>query len=137
LNGRPSAAKDFQMTKGIQASLRDITRAWPARHNRLFTAASLVAVALVTVLPCVNQAQAQAQTKSDRIVESFTCKDVMREPDAHREIAIAFLHGYLLGKSGNSKFNVEVVESQTNAFIEQCLDNPQSKAVDVMTKIRG
>jgi hypothetical protein len=61
----------------------------------------------------------------------------MREPDAHREIAIAFLHGYLLGKSGNSKFNVEVVESQTNAFIEQCLDNPQSKAVDVMTKIKG
>ena len=131
------------MTQGIQASLRDITRPWPARHNRLFTsaslftAASLVAVALVTVLPCVNQAQAQAQTKSDRIVESFTCKDVMREPDAHREIAIAFLHGYLLGKSGNSKFNVEVVESQTNAFIEQCLDNPQSKAVDVMTKIKG
>ena len=137
------------MTQGIQASLRDITRAWPARHNRLFTSASLftaarlfistslVAVALVTVLPCVNQAQAQAQTKSDRIVESFTCKDVMREPDAHREIAIAFLHGYLLGKSGNSKFNVEVVESQTNAFIEQCLDNPQSKAVDVMTKIKG
>jgi HdeA/HdeB family len=143
LNGHPSAAKDFQMTQGIQASLRDITRVWPARHNRLFTSAglftsaSLAAVAVMTVLPCVNQARAQAQTKSDRIVESFTCKDVMREPDAHREIAIAFLHGYLLGKSGNSKFNVEVVESQTNAFIEQCLDNPQSKAVDVMTKIKG
>jgi len=83
------------------------------------------------------QAQSDKQAKSDRVVESFTCKDVMREPDSHREIAIAFLHGYLLGKSGNSKFNVDVVEGQTNAFIEQCLDNPQNKAVDVMTKIKG
>jgi hypothetical protein len=32
---------------------------------------------------------------------------------------------------------VETLETQTNAFIEQCLDNPQSKAVDVMTKLKG
>ena len=71
------------------------------------------------------------------MIELFTCKDVMRQPSTNREIAIAFLHGYLLGKSGNSKFNVEILESQSNAFIEQCLDNPQSKAIDVMMKAQG
>lgn len=81
-------------------------------------------------------ASAVAQTATDRAVELFTCKDVMREPNTSREVAIAFLHGWLLGKSGGSKFNVEVLEKQTSAFIEECLDNPQSKAADVMAKIK-
>ena len=37
---------------------------------------------------------APAQTATDRTVELFTCKDVMREPNTSREVAIAFLHGY-------------------------------------------
>jgi hypothetical protein len=79
---------------------------------------------------------AAAQTATDRAVELFTCKDVMREPNTSREVAIAFLHGWLLGKSGGSKFNVEVLEKQTSAFIEECLDNPQSRAADVMAKLK-
>ena len=79
---------------------------------------------------------AQAQGQPDRTVEQFKCKDVMREPDQNREVAIAFLHGFLLGKSGDSKFNVEILEKQTDAFIDQCLDNPQAKAEDVMLKLK-
>ena len=79
---------------------------------------------------------AAGQNATERSVDMFTCKDVMREPNTSREVAIAFLHGYLLGKSGGSKFNVEVLEKQTNTFIEECLDNPQSKAADVMAKIK-
>jgi hypothetical protein len=80
---------------------------------------------------------ATTQTAPDRTVVLFTCKDVMREPNTSREVAIAFLHGYLLGKSGRSKFNVEILEKQTNAFIEECLDNPQNKAVDVLAKLKN
>jgi hypothetical protein len=81
-------------------------------------------------------APASAQSAADRTVELFTCKDVMREPNTSREVAIAFLHGWLLGKSGGSKFNVEVLERQTSAFIEECLDKPQDKAADVMAKLK-
>jgi hypothetical protein len=77
-----------------------------------------------------------AQTATDRAVELFTCKDVMREPNTSREVAIAFLHGYLLGKSGGSKFNVEALEKQTGSFIERCLDNPRDNAADVMAKLK-
>ena len=93
-------------------------------------AAVILAAGLCGIAP------ATAQTATDRTVELFTCKDVMREPNTSREVAIAFLHGWLLGKSGGSKFNVEVLEKQTSAFIEECLDNPQSKAADVMAKLK-
>ena len=78
-----------------------------------------------------------AQTAADRTIEQFTCKDIMRESGPHRDVAIAFLHGYLVGKSGTSKFNLETLTKQSNAFIEQCLDNPNAKAEDIMAKFKG
>ena len=97
---------------------------------------SLGCVAAILSAALLPAAPAASQTATDRAVELFTCKDVMREPNTSREVAIAFLHGWLLGKSGGSKFNVEALEKQTSAFIEECLDNPQSKAADVMAKLK-
>ncbi len=87
------------------------------------------------------QAQAPAQTQLDRAqlertVEQYTCKDVVRETGASRDVAIAFLHGFLLGKSGSSNFNIETLQKQTDAFLERCLDNPKDKAEDVMIEIK-
>jgi hypothetical protein len=48
----------------------------------------------------------------------------LREPDARREVAIAFLHGFLLGKSGAATFNPQNMAKQSNAFIEHCRENP-------------
>jgi hypothetical protein len=78
-----------------------------------------------------------AQDASNRTVDQYTCKDVMREHGANRDVTIAFLHGYLFGKSGRSAFNLDELHKQTSAFIERCLDNPGERAVDAMTKIKG
>ena len=75
---------------------------------------------------------ASAQPGMDRTVEQYLCKDVMRESGNNRDVAIAFLHGFLLGKANTSNFNLEVLERQTDAFIERCLSNPNDKAVDAM-----
>jgi len=61
----------------------------------------------------------------------------MREHGSDRDVAIAFLHGFLLGKSGGSKFDLEVLHKQTKEFIERCLDNPKDRAIDVMSKVKG
>lgn len=119
------------MTKEIPMLLRDGT------PRSALAAAAVVLTVLCWASSVLAQGQPDKASQHDRVIELFTCKDVMRQPNASREIAIAFLHGYLLGRSGSSKFNVEVLENQTNAFIEQCLDNPQSKALDVMTKVKG
>ena len=78
-----------------------------------------------------------AQQAGKRSVEQYTCKDVMREHGADRDVAIAFLHGFLLGKSGSSTFDRAVLQRQTKDFIDQCLDNPGKKAVDVMARVKG
>jgi HPt (histidine-containing phosphotransfer) domain-containing protein len=98
--------------------------------------ASIFVGALVLSGACASSG-ASAQTQVDRTVEQYACKDIIREEGENRAIAIAFLHGYLVGKSGSSKFNVEAMEKQTDAFIEQCLDNPQARAQDVMLKVKN
>lgn len=79
---------------------------------------------------------AAAEDTAKRTVEQYTCKDVTRESGTGRDAAIAFLHGYLLGKSGSSEFSIETLTKQTDAFIDKCLDNPTAKAEDIMVEIK-
>ncbi len=81
--------------------------------------------------------QASAQEAKSRSIEQYSCKDVMREHGDNRDVTIAFLHGFLLGKSGTSTFDLDTMHKQTSAFIEHCLDNPTERAVDAMSKVKG
>lgn len=90
----------------------------------------LAAATLTSLAP----APALAQNASDRSLDQFTCKQVMREAPAVREATIAFMHGYLLGKSSSMKFNIEMLLKHTDRFVDSCLDNPGAKAIDIMVK---
>lgn len=91
---------------------------------------------LATVLVATNPAILLAQDSKDRRVEQYECRDIMRDSGVNRDVSVAFLHGYLLGKSGSSAFNLDAVKQQTDAFIEHCLSNPSEKAVDAMTAVK-
>ena len=80
---------------------------------------------------------ASAQAEKDRTVEQYLCKDVMRESGDNRDVAIAFLHGFLLGKSGKSSFNVDTLRKQSDQFIEVCLEKPGDRAINVMAAVKG
>jgi hypothetical protein len=77
-----------------------------------------------------------AQDTKPRSIDQYTCKDIMRESGSGRDTAIAFLHGYLLGKSGATEVNLETMAAQTDAFIDHCLDNPNDGALDSMMKAK-
>jgi hypothetical protein len=94
--------------------------------------AAIIVVAILIGIPAV----AVGQDSDSRNVDQYTCKDVMRESDASRTTAIAFLHGFLLGKSGSSTFNLDAMAKQTDSFIDHCLDNPNEKAVSVMMRFK-
>ena len=91
----------------------------------------------VLIFAVASPVGAWAQDAKSRTVEQYSCKDVMREHGGNRDVTIAFLHGYLLGKSGRSTFNIDDLHKQTSAFIEYCLDNPSERAVDAMTNIKS
>lgn len=95
-----------------------------------------ILIATAAIAAASAATTAFAQTDADRMIEQYSCKDVMREGAGSREIAIAFLHGYLLGKSGTSKFNLAALEKQTDAFIEYCLDHPAEKAEAAMVQAK-
>ena len=92
---------------------------------------------LVVLLLASNFGPAAAQDAKDRSIEQYSCKDVVRESGVDRDVAIAFLHGFLLGKSGGAKFNLDVLHKQSNDFIERCLDHPAERALDAMSKVKN
>ena len=87
------------------------------------------------VLFGLGLAWASAQNADTRTVDQYSCKDVMREHGDNRDVTIAFLHGFLLGKSGSASFDIDALHKQTSTFIEYCLDHPTEKAIDAMAKL--
>jgi len=57
---------------------------------------SIALGALILSLLGINLAA--AQSTNIRTTDQYTCKDVMREHGDNRDVTIAFLHGFLLGK---------------------------------------
>ena len=95
---------------------------------RIARKAALIGSAFILI--AIGPAPVSAQNAKDRSVEQYSCKDIVRESGADRDVAIAFLHGFLLGKSGSSKFNLDDLHKQSTDFIERCLDNLAERALD-------
>src|SRR5262245_15639501 len=81
-------------------------------------AASAAAFGMVSVFI------AAGSSAEERQINSYTCKEVMRESDTSRQAAIAFLHGYLLAKAGATAIDLDEMAKQTDSFTNRCLDNP-------------
>ncbi|KPK07268.1 MAG: hypothetical protein AMJ64_07085 [Betaproteobacteria bacterium SG8_39] len=100
--------------------------------------ASVVAVAVTAFLslPAGSAIAAQPQGEKDiRDLRGNSCKDVMRLSGQDRDIALALAHGYVLGKKGTTKYEIEVLAQITDKFIDYCLDNPKANALDAFEKI--
>ena len=96
---------------------------------------TLVTAAVASMLfvgaSAVNAEEASAQ----RDLNNYTCKEVMRSSGTERELTLAFVHGYRLGKKGATQYDVEALSAITDKFIEHCLDNPGDKALPAFEKI--
>jgi hypothetical protein len=100
-----------------------------------WTAALAVTVGIAT-LAAGAPAGAQEQ-EGMREVASYQCRDVMRMSGGDRDIALAFLHGYVLGTKGETSFDPEALRGATDLFIEYCLGNPDDVALDAMREATG
>lgn len=89
---------------------------------------SVLAIALLAA----SAATPAMAAESDKNVADYTCKEVMLFSGRDRDVAIALLHGFILGKSGKTTFNTDVLSAGTDKFLDYCLDNPGKKALESM-----
>jgi len=100
-------------------------------HLRVATVA-MIAAAFFTGGSAVAASTSKAGMKD---LGELTCKDVMRLSGEDRQIALAFAHGYVLGKKGKTQYNVDALAQITDKFIDHCLDNPKANALGAFEKI--
>ena len=77
---------------------------------------------------------AESSTLVDDL-SAYKCRDVMRMSGDARDIALAVLHGYTLGKKGVVRYAPADLSKVTNEFIEHCLDHPSDNAMEAFAKI--
>jgi hypothetical protein len=108
-----------------------------AMKRNLVLAAALVAATGLLTWGGTGISYAEETQDNMREIESYACRDVMRMSGRDRDIAIAFLHGYVLGESGKTAFDAEQLRAATDLFIEDCLSNPDDVALDAMLRATG
>lgn len=69
-----------------------------------------------------------------RDLKDNQCRDVMILSGEDREIAIAFAHGYMLGKKNTTEYVPEILGDATDKFMDYCLDNPKDNALEAFEK---
>ena len=83
----------------------------------------------------INALAADPPGGNARDFAANTCKDIMRLSGQDRDVALAMAHGYMLGKKGTTKFEVDALAQITDKFIDHCLDNPKANALAAFEKI--
>jgi hypothetical protein len=70
---------------------------------------------------------ADETVKSPVDLSTVTCKDIMSGDDRGRELAMAYMHGYLNGKAGGTTVELDKNAEITDKVRDFCLDNPSAK----------
>lgn len=97
---------------------------------RNFMTAALASVLLVSTTAVLAEEESTQKNLND-----FVCKDVMRLSGSERDNTLALAHGYRLGKMNTTTYEIEVLSDLTDRFIDHCLDNPNDKALAAFEKL--
>ncbi len=96
---------------------------------------NLMAAALTSALFVGASASLAEEPSTQKDLNEFLCKDVMRLSGSERENALALVHGYRLGKMNTTQYEIEALAAITDKFIDHCLDNPNDNALATFEKI--
>ena len=96
---------------------------------------NIVLAGLTSSLIIGGSAIAAEEPSTQKDLTGFSCKDIMRLSGSERENALAFVHGYRLGKMNTTQYEIEALAAITDKFIDHCLDNPNDNALATFEKI--
>ncbi|MGD1983172.1 MAG: HdeA/HdeB family chaperone [Chromatiaceae bacterium] len=101
----------------------------------MFRSLFRLAAAATTLFIVASATSGLALAADERDFSTQSCKDIMRLSGEDREIALAFAHGYVLGKKGTTRYDVDRLAGITDRFIDYCLDNPRTNALQSFERI--
>ena len=96
---------------------------------------NLMTAAVASALFVGGSAVLAEEPSTQKDLNAFLCKDVMRLSGSERENALALVHGYRLGKMNTTQYEIETLSDLTDRFIDHCLDNPNDKALAAFEKL--
>ena len=96
---------------------------------------NLMTAAVASALFFGGSATLAEEPSTQKDLKGFTCKDIMRLSGSERENALAFVHGYRLGKMNTTQYEIEALAAITDQYIDHCLDNPNDNALAAFEKI--
>ena len=100
-----------------------------------FNASCIITSMLIALSFAGTNVLAAAPSDSTKDLSSFQCKDMMRLSGEDRQIALALVHGYALGKKGTTQYDVERLSQITDQFVDYCLDHPAENALKSFDKM--
>ena len=94
------------------------------------------ALALLGATSCLSPIT-HVMAQSDNVASNpdlatVPCREVMIQSGSSRDITVAFLHGFILGKSGNTVIQSELLTNSTETFYQACLSQPDANAITVL-----
>lgn len=104
-------------------------------RSQVVTAAAAMLAALALSFAGTGALAADPPGANERDLKNNLCKDVMRLSGEDREIALALAHGYVLGKKGTTKYEIDRLAGITDKFVDYCLDHPNENALDAFERL--
>ncbi len=70
-------------------------------------------------------------------MEEFTCRDMLIRSGFERDFTIAYMHGFMSGKMGETTFNANKLTLATDAVLDYCISNPDAALMTAFEEARG
>ncbi len=71
---------------------------------------------------------------SMRDMNDYSCRDILVASGEERDLAVMFLQGYFVGKSGQTSFDRDKLAAATDKMIDLCLDATNANLIETMGK---
>ena len=93
-------------------------------------------ISILMTLPTTLFASDGKASKEKKLVDinDYTCRDILLATGEERDLAIMFIQGYFVGKSGKTTFDRDQLAEATDRFLDLCLDDPKRLPVKTMAK---
>jgi hypothetical protein len=70
-------------------------------------------------------------------LDQLDCRTLLRISGDDRSYTLLYLHGFVSGKTGLLRLDVQTMSEVTDRVIDHCIDNPSDKLLPVFEKFRS